>query len=166
MGTTRGRKGGRLTFARGGGGGEGTEHDQRNDEVGEADGHGDASVREPPHRRRAAAELRRPCYAPRHLASVPSAAIPTAAGAALRSASATAAPDPRAPRLLDLARGHMSTHRMGRHASLYPRTRRSRFLRPAAASSPPCPWSLAAAAAHTTTRQLLPTGPCCREDGA
>lgn len=123
MGTTRGRESGRLTFERGGEGGEGAEHEQRGDEVGEADGHGDAPVREPPRRRGAATERRSPRYSPRHVEADSAAAIPTAAGAALRSPAA--APDSRAPRLLDLARGRRSTRRAGRYAALQPRSRRA-----------------------------------------
>jgi len=60
-------------WSEGGGGGEGAEHEQRGDEVAEADCHGDATVGAPPCGR-PAPERHRPRYAPRHGAA---AAIPT-----------------------------------------------------------------------------------------
>jgi hypothetical protein len=59
-------------WSEGGGGGEGAEHEQRGDEVAEADCHGDATVGAPACGR-ATPERHRPRYAPRHGA----AAIPT-----------------------------------------------------------------------------------------
>lgn len=77
-------------------GGEGAEHEQRGDEVAEADGHGGAPVGAPP-RGPPASKRHRPRYAPRHGADAN--AIPTAADSALL----LTASDSPAPRL-NLAR--------------------------------------------------------------
>lgn len=111
-----------LTFGRcGGEGGEGAEHEERGDEVPEADGYRDAPVRAPPRGRGAATERRRARYAPRHTPASAAAAIPTASHAALRSAAPTVsrrsiprAPSPRSP----LPRAPRADARRGRRLLL------------------------------------------------